>query len=97
MNMAKLNLSSKVIQNKETLSSAIDDELVLLSIINNKYYGMDSVGNRIWDLLAEPIIIGDMISTLTKEYNISEDECEKDVLSFLNELHSEKLIILADE
>ena len=95
--MKELNLSTTITQNKETLSSAIDDELVLLSIINNKYYGMDSVGNRIWDLLSDPIMISDMIVSLTKEYDISAAECQKDVFSFLNELYSENLIIILDE
>jgi hypothetical protein len=95
--MKELNLSSRITQNKETLSSAIDDELVLLSIINNKYYGMDSVGSRVWSLLAEPITINDMITTLTGEYDIPATESEKDVFSFLNELYSENLIIIADE
>ena len=95
--MKNLTLDSTITQNKETLSSAIDDELVLLSIINNKYYGMDSVGNRIWDLLSKPIVIGDMIAALIKEYDISAAECEKDVFSFLDELCSENLVILTDE
>ncbi len=95
--MKDLNLNSTVTQNKETLSSAIDDELVLLSIINSKYYGMDSVGKRIWSLLSEPIVISDMIAALRKEYDISTDDCEKDVLSFLGELYSENLIIKTDE
>ena len=94
--MKELNLSSTITQNKETLSSAIDDELVLLSIINNKYYGMDSVGNRIWSLLAEPITVSDLIATLTKEYAISPADCREDVSSFLRELQSEKLIIISD-
>lgn len=95
--MEKLNLNSTVTQNKETLSSAIDDELVLLSIINNKYYGMDSVGNSIWDLLAEPIMISEVVAVLTKEYDISAAECEKDIFSFLAELHSEDLIVITTE
>ena len=94
--MKELNLSSTITQNKETLSSAIDDELVLLSIINNKYYGMDSVGNRIWSLLAEPITISDLIAALTKEYDISPADCREDVSSFLSELYSENLIIISD-
>ena len=96
MIMKELSLSSTVAQNRETLSSAIDDELVLLSIINNKYYGMDSVGNSIWTLLSKPIMVSDMISALTKEYDISVTECEKDVFSFLNELQSENLIVVTD-
>jgi len=94
--MKDFNVNSAITRNKETLSSAIDNELVLLNIINNKYYGMDSVGSRIWELLAEPIIISDMITTLTGEYDIPAAECEKDVFSFLNELHSENLIVITD-
>ncbi len=95
--MKDLDLNSTVTQNQETLSSAIDDELVLLSIINSKYYGMDSVGKRIWSLLSEPIMISDMITALTNEYDISATECEKDVFSFLIELYSENLIIMVDK
>ena len=95
--MKDLNLDSTITQNKETLSSAIDDELVLMSIANSKYYGMDSVGNRIWSLLAEPITASNIIAALTEEYDISTAECKKDVLSFLGELHSENLVIITEE
>lgn len=93
----QLSLTSIVCQVRETLSSAVDDETVLLSIKNSKYYGMDVVATRIWNLTAQPIKVADIIQTLRTDYNVEEGECINDVLSFLQSLYEEKLLRLGNE
>jgi hypothetical protein len=97
MKTKQLSVESIVCQGNETLSSAIDDETVLLSIKNSKYYGMDAIASKIWNLTAHPIKVTDIIHILQSEYNIGEDQCAHDVLSFLQELFKEKLIFIQNE
>lgn len=87
-----LTLQSRIVQDRDILASSLDNETILLSIQNSKYYGMASTGNRIWELLAEPTTGEALIETLLAEYEIDKEQCEQDVLSFLGELLSAKLI-----
>ncbi len=45
-----------ILQRKsDLLFNEIDGEVVMLSIENSEYYGMDKVGSRIWELLEQPL------------------------------------------
>jgi len=87
-----LSLSTIVEKNKELLESSVDDETILLSMINSKYYGMDPVASRIWQLLEKPMPINDIINTLCKEYDVTTEKCRNDVIAFLENLIDEELI-----
>jgi hypothetical protein len=78
-------------RSRDVVSSEIDGEAVMMSIEKGKYYGMDPIASRIWELLGTPISVGDMIGILTQEYDVTRQDCEKDVLVFLSDLLSEKL------
>lgn len=94
--MKVLNLQSIVAQNKEILSTSLDEETILLSIVTNKYYGMDTTAHRIWDLLAEPRTVGEIVNLLIDEFEVDFTTCEKDVLSFLNDLKNEKILVIVN-
>lgn len=97
MKPKQISLASVVVQGKQTLSSTVDDETVLLSIRNSKYYGLDAIASRIWRLTAHPIKVADIVRILQHEYNVEEDRCTHDVTTLLQELCAENLIFLKDE
>jgi hypothetical protein len=80
-----------VSRSRDVVSSDIDGEAIMMSIERGKYYGMDPIASRIWELMGAPISVGDMIGILTQEYDVTRQDCEKDVLVFLSDLLSEKL------
>lgn len=83
-----------VLQRKaDLLFNEIDGELVMLSLENNEYYGMDEVASRIWTLLEKPISFKELINKLLDEYEVIEPQCSENTLSFLNTLSKKKLII----
>ena len=63
-----------------------------MSIEKGNYYGMDLIGSRIWEIVKEPKPLSEIVEQLTKEYNISKDQCEKDVIEYLNKLSEEDII-----
>jgi hypothetical protein len=87
-----INSESYIKRNKEVFASEIDDEVVMMHVDTGKYYGMDTVGSRIWELIAEEIQVREVINKLMEEYDVEEEQCEKDVLEFLNELYDNKLV-----
>lgn len=81
-----------VVQKPGAIVSDMDGEKVMLSVENGKYYNLGRQGGRIWELIASPIAISDLVSALTEEYEIDRETCERDVLKFLASLHREKMI-----
>jgi hypothetical protein len=81
-----------VVQKPGAIVSDMDGEKVMLSVENGKYYNLGRQGGRIWELIANPIAISDLVSALTEEYEIDRETCERDVLKFLSSLHREKMI-----
>jgi hypothetical protein len=79
-------------RNIEVFASEIDDEVVMMNIESGRYYGMDAVGSRIWELISEKIRVRDLIAALVEEYDVGEEQCWSDVMEFLHELSDQNLI-----
>jgi hypothetical protein len=86
-----------VLQRKQDiLFNEIDGEVVMLSIENGEYYGMDKVGSRIWKILSDEITFRKLIAILVTEYNVVEKKCIVDTISFIKKLEEKKLIYFQD-
>ena len=71
-----------------------DEETAMLDIQSGKYFGLDDIGSRIWELIEKPRTVHEVVVELLKEYEIEEEPCLRDVLAFLNKLNKQKLIKL---
>ncbi|MBN1271428.1 MAG: lasso peptide biosynthesis PqqD family chaperone [Candidatus Aminicenantes bacterium] len=92
--MKSISLESVVYRTNEIVASDIDKDTVMMSIKNGKYYGLNDIGSRIWELLENPISVLNLCRILTKEFEVKENQCHIDVIEFLNILRDEKLISL---
>jgi hypothetical protein len=93
--MSNIITPEQQIQRTDTFIEApIDGELVLMSIDNGKYYGMDSVASRIWGLLEQPTSISAIVTTLVEEYDVSQALCESETFTFIELLATEKALII---
>jgi hypothetical protein len=93
-----LHSSTKVVACRDGFIEAeIDDEILALCIKQGTCYGMNRVGSRIWNLIAEPIRISDVCAALLAAYQVEPDVCERQVLDLLEELRAEGLIATLEE
>ena len=88
----KITLDTYIKRNNEVFASQIDDEVVMMNIQSGKYYGMDTIGSRIWELINEKIQVQQVVDQLLEEYDVSQEQCKNDVLEFLKELNENKLV-----
>ena len=88
----KIDLETLVRQMKDLFVTEIDGEKVMMHIENGKYYAMNEVGSRIWDLIENPISVEQLIITLYNEYEVERSTCEKAVFDFLESVYNENLI-----
>ncbi|MCS0788056.1 lasso peptide biosynthesis PqqD family chaperone [Cytobacillus firmus] len=92
-----ISLSQEITQRKGTIASDMGGEKVMLSVKNGKYYNLGKVGGEIWDLLDGPIEVNQMVSALMSIYEVQQEDCEEQVISFLNHLYNEGLIEIVPE
>jgi len=79
----------------EVVAAEMDGEIVMISIENGKYYGMDAIGSRIWELIEAPQSVAEVVRILGEEYEVEQQQCQADILGFLDCLHKEGLIKVA--
>jgi hypothetical protein len=87
-----IELDTMVVQTEDIFSSELDGETVLMSLTQAAYFGLDSTGQIIWNMITEPCRVGDLCDQLVAEYDVDRSIIEQDVFDFLNELNGEGLI-----
>lgn len=87
-----IDLQSTIARNEEIIFSDMGDETVMMSIDKGEYYGLDPMGRRIWELLEKPAQVNAICDTLCCEYNVTPEQCARDVLAFLNQLFEKEII-----
>ena len=87
-----LTRDSVVVRSRELVSSEIDDEIVMMSIENGKYYGLNEVGSCIWRMLEKPHSVADIIKQILLDYEVDPAACEEDVMRFLRQLDDDNIL-----
>ena len=90
--MSDWSPSTIVVASSDQVSSDMAGETVLLSMKTAHYYGLADVGARIWSLVREPVSVAAICDTIGREYDVSPDRCQADVLRFLQELAQHGLV-----
>jgi len=93
----RIQQDSKIVRDNEVIFSEADGEMVMMSLERGEYYGLNPIGSRIWSLLESPRRDSELCETLLPDYNVSLEQCQQDVLRFLDQLAEKGVIkILAE-
>ncbi|MGD7044471.1 lasso peptide biosynthesis PqqD family chaperone [Jeotgalibacillus proteolyticus] len=85
-----------VAQQPGNVVSNMDGEIVMLSIENGKYYNLGDIGGVIWEKIEQPVVIASLIEELIQEYEVDALECDQQVMSFLDQLGKENLVVITN-
>lgn len=81
-----LSGESIVVVSKDQMASDIAGETVILGLTAGRYYGLDAVGARVWQLIQTPAPVADLVRTITAEYDVAREQCEADLLKLLRQM-----------
>ena len=93
----KITLHSSVVLTKDQISADLSGEAAILNLKSGVYFGLNTVGARIWNLVQEPKTVNDIRDTLIEEFDVEPDQCEADLFALLKELFSHGLIEVRNE
>lgn len=96
MNATAIQINSIIHRTKEIEFTKLDDELLSIDEQAGYCYSMNGSGEKIWEMISNPISVNNICQKLSGEFNVSLEICSKDVLNFLQKLHEADLVEVKD-
>lgn len=90
-----INMQSTIARANNLLATDLDDEMILMSIENGSYYGMEKTARRIWELIESPQTVSSLIDILSQEFSVAPDVCKSDTIAYLQDLCEEGLLVVS--
>lgn len=87
-----MNLKDRVEISPHVMTQGIAEELVLLDLQGEAYFGLDPVGTRMWNLLAEGACFKEVVDAMAEEYEVSEAQLESDLIDLVRRLKNEGIV-----
>jgi hypothetical protein len=82
-------------QKERILSQRSKENLILLGLDDGKYYALNRVGGRVWELCDGTRTVSEIVSILCQEYAAPAATIEKDALELLGDLANGNLVVEA--
>lgn len=89
-----MQLGDRFTVSNDVVAREVGGEMVLLDLASGQYFGLDTVGGRIWQLLSErPCTLGELCDRIEAEFDAPRAQIEADLMALAHDLHEQELII----
>ncbi len=85
-------LQSTIVVPEDVLFHELSGEAVLLNLTTGKYYGLDEVGTRMWQLILDQAKLESAYKILLDEYEVDEEQLASDLIHLIDSLAEQGLI-----
>ncbi|MEO8138762.1 MAG: PqqD family peptide modification chaperone [Gemmatimonadota bacterium] len=87
-----LTSDTVVTRSEEPVAVEVDRSVVMMSVEQGMYFGLEGAGPRIWALLEEPRSVRQLCDELIHDFAVDPDVCRREVGTFLEELRRAQLV-----
>ncbi len=92
MTVQTVKLDEKVKIPEEVVFQKVGDETVLLNLQTGTYFGLDTVGTRVWELVAEKGTLAGIVESMLEDYEVTPEDLQRDILRLVKELRAKGLV-----
>ena len=92
MSAPLLSDGSRIAVSSHQVSCDLAGEAAILNLGNGVYYGLDSVGARIWTLVQEPRTFAEIRQAMLLEFDVEADVLDSDLRQLFSDLAKQGLI-----
>ena len=86
VNAMKISINDSMLIREEVVFRELGGEAMLLNLKTGAYFGLDPVGTRVWQLLAEHGSVAQVMEVMLGEYDIDPERLERDLLELCGQL-----------
>jgi hypothetical protein len=87
--------STIISRSPAVLTAEVDGEVVMMSIEQGQYFGLDDIGSDIWKRLDSPCAFADLIDRLVADYDADRENIAADVRALLATMAERDVVRLA--
>lgn len=95
--MKQNEMTSRYIRNGKTISGRLHDEMVMMDLEQGKYFSLNPVATRIWDLLEKELTVDELCALLREDYEVESYRCLEEVGEYLEVMLRLKLVAVKKE
>jgi hypothetical protein len=77
------------------LTAEVDGEIVMMSIEQGRYFGLDDIGSDIWKRIEQPCSFAALIDRLAADYDADRATIAADVQAMLGRMAAQDVVRLA--
>ena len=90
-----VTLDTRLQRAEHAMHAAVGDEVVILLAERSTYFDTNAEGAAIWEALARPVTVREVCAVLMTRFEVTEIDCQRDVLAFVQDGVKEGLIVEA--
>ncbi len=91
-----INLDTYINISGDVYTQEIGEETILLDTQGGRYFGLDPVGTRMWQLIREHGALRSVYEVLLTEYDVAPDRLETDLLALVTKMVEKGLARVQD-
>jgi hypothetical protein len=84
--------TSLIQRSTNQIACDMNGEVVILDLKSGTYYGLDTLGARVWSLIEAPLSLTSIRDAIMADYEVDAETCERDVLAFLDQMRAAGLV-----
>lgn len=88
----KITRDSRIEQTDQCILAEVDEDLVLLSLTDGRFYSLKETGRRTWELLEQNPVVNDLVKALMAEFDVDDATCTEDVIALLGDLAEREFV-----
>ena len=87
--------ATMISRSSSVLTAEVDGEIVMMSIEQGRYFGLDDIGSDIWKRIEQPCSFASLIDRLAADYDADRATVAADVHSLLGRMAAQDVVKLA--
>jgi len=91
-----VSMAARVTVPTEVLVSKVGEESVMLDLNSERYFGLDAVGTRMWELLGSHGTVEAAYAALLEEFDVDAEQLRLDLYQLVEKLSEHGLIEVVD-
>ena len=88
---------SIVVSSGRQTTADLGSGVALLNLETKVYFTLNDTSGRIWEMLREPVRVGELIEHLIERFDVEPDRCRREVLDLLDQLAAHGLLDIDSE
>src|ERR1700724_865265 len=87
--------ATMISRSSSVLTAEVDGEIVMMSIEQGRYFGLDDIGSDIWKRIEQPCSFAALIDRLAADYDADRATIAADVQAMLGRMAAQDVVRLA--